>query len=130
MSARPIQLFPDVQRTGSGESKWFYLYGFIAAIFVIEVIFISSAWLFVLRRDLRPAQTLEGYRVLSTHFRRYSYKELEMATANFKDEHGRGGSGVVYKGMLRDYRAIAVKRLENVRQGKQEFQSELCHWKD
>jgi serine/threonine protein kinase len=27
--------------------------------------------------------------------------------------------------MLRDYRAIAVKRLENVRQGKQEFQSEL-----
>jgi hypothetical protein len=41
---------------GSGESKWFYLYGFIAAIFVIEVIFILSAWLFVLRRGLRPAQ--------------------------------------------------------------------------
>ncbi|OEL21557.1 putative receptor protein kinase ZmPK1 [Dichanthelium oligosanthes] len=51
----------------------------------------------------------------------YGYKELEMATANFKDELGRGGSGVVYKGILDDNRAIAVKRLENVRQGKQEM---------
>ncbi|KAL6865238.1 hypothetical protein ACP4OV_016389 [Aristida adscensionis] len=53
------------------------------------------------------------------------YKELEMATGNFRDEIGKGGSGVVYKGILNDDRAIAVKRLENVRQSKQEFQSEL-----
>lgn len=84
---------------------------------------ICMAFCFEERFEASP--TLERYRVLSTHFRRYTYKELEMATANFKDELGRGGSGVVYKGMLRDYRAIAVKRLENVRQGKQEFQSEL-----
>ncbi|TVU16976.1 hypothetical protein EJB05_32981, partial [Eragrostis curvula] len=124
MSTRTIQLFPDVQKTGSGESKWFYFYGFVAAIFVIEILFATSAWLFVLRRELRPAQILEGYKVLSNHFRRYSYKELEWATGNFNNEIGRGGSGIVYKGILDDI-AIAVKSLENVRQGKQEFQSEL-----
>lgn len=126
MSTRVIQLFPDVHKTSSGESKWFYFYGFVIAIFVIEVFFITSAWLFVLRRELMPAQVVEGYKVISSYFRRYSYDELVKATANFKDELGRGGSGVVYKGILDEDRAIAVKRLENVRQGKEEFQSELC----
>ncbi|KAF8667032.1 hypothetical protein HU200_053203 [Digitaria exilis] len=125
ISTRVIQSFSDVHTTGSGESKWIYFYGFAAATFLVEVIFFSSAWLFVWRRELKPTHTLEGYKVLSSNFRRYSYKELEIATANFKEELGRGGSGAVYKGILDDGRAIAVKRLENVRQGKQEFQSEL-----
>ncbi|KAL6619922.1 hypothetical protein ACP70R_035061 [Stipagrostis hirtigluma subsp. patula] len=126
MSARVIQVFPDVHNTGSGESKWFYFYGFVFAIFVIEILFVTFAWLFVMTRELRPAQTMEGYSVIPTHFQRYGYKELEMATGNFRDELGRGGSGVVYKGILNDDRTIAVKRLENVGQGKHEFQSELC----
>jgi serine/threonine protein kinase len=47
------------------------------------------------------------------------------ATRNFKDELGRGGSGIVYKGILDDSREVAVKMLENVRQCEEEFQAEL-----
>ncbi|KAF8725493.1 hypothetical protein HU200_020020 [Digitaria exilis] len=120
--------FPDVHKTGGGESKWYYFYGFIAAFFVVEVSFISFAWFFVLRRELRPSELWaaeEGYKVMTSNFRRYSYKELVKATKKFKVELGKGGSGTVYKGVLEDDRQVAVKKLENVRQGKEEFQAEL-----
>jgi len=120
--------FPDVHKTGGGESKWFYFYGFIAAFFVVEVSFISFAWFFVLRRELRPSELWaaeEGYKVMTSNFRRYSYRELVKATRKFKVELGKGGSGTVYKGALEDDRQVAVKKLENVKQGKEEFQAEL-----
>jgi serine/threonine protein kinase len=46
-------------------------------------------------------------------------------TRKFKDELGRGGSGIVYKGILDDGRAVAVKMLENIRHCEEEFQAEL-----
>lgn len=120
--------FPDVHKTSGGESKWFYFYGFIAAFFVVEVSFISFAWFFVLRRELRPSELWaaeEGYKVMTSNFRRYSYRELVKATRKFKVEIGRGASGTVYKGVLEDDRQVAVKKLENVREGKEVFQAEL-----
>jgi hypothetical protein len=128
MNKSIIQPFPDVHKTGGGESKWSYFYGFIAAFFVVEVSFISFAWFFVLRRELRPSELWaaeEGYKVMTSNFRRYSYRELVKATRRFKVELGKGGSGTVYKGVLEDDRQVAVKKLENVRQGKEEFQAEL-----
>ncbi|KAM0018971.1 putative protein kinase RLK-Pelle-SD-2b family [Helianthus debilis subsp. tardiflorus] len=59
----------------------------------------------------------DGYRVMSGQFRGFSYKELVKATQNFKVEIGRGGSGVVYKGVLDDKRVVAVKRLGDVSEG-------------
>uniref|UniRef100_A0A804PYA1 non-specific serine/threonine protein kinase n=1 Tax=Zea mays TaxID=4577 RepID=A0A804PYA1_MAIZE len=120
--------FPDVHKTGGGESKWFYFYGFIAAFFVVEVSFISFAWFFVLKRELRPSElwaSEKGYKAMTSNFRRYSYRELVKATRKFKVELGRGESGTVYKGVLEDDRHVAVKKLENVRQGKEVFQAEL-----
>lgn len=67
----------------------------------------------------------EGYKVMTSHFRRYSYRELAKATRQFKVELGRGRLGVVYKGVLEDERTVAVKMLENISQGKEEFQAEL-----
>lgn len=120
--------FPDVQKTGDGESKWIYFYGFIIAIFVVEISFMICAWFFVLRTELRPSEMWaaeEGYKVMTSHFRRYSYRELAKATRQFKVELGRGRLGVVYKGVLEDERTVAVKMLENISQGKEEFQAEL-----
>jgi len=120
--------FPNVHKTSRGESKWFYFYGFIAAFFVVEVSFISFAWFFVLRRELKPSELWaaeEGYKVMTSNFRRYSYRELVKATRKFKVELGRGASGTVYKGLLEDDRQVAVKKLENVKEGKEVFQAEL-----
>ncbi|TVU03165.1 hypothetical protein EJB05_51297, partial [Eragrostis curvula] len=128
MNKSIIEQFVDVHKVGGGESKWYYLYGFIAAFFVVEVSFISFAWFFVLRRELWPSELWaaeEGYKIMTSNFRRYSYQELVKATRKFKVELGRGGSGTVYKGMLEDDRQVAVKKLQNIKQGKEEFQAEL-----
>lgn len=59
---------------------------------------------------------------------RFSYKELDRATARFDQSNkiGEGGYGPVYKGTLRDGTAVAVKVLSlQSRQGAREFLSEL-----
>ncbi|GJM98114.1 hypothetical protein PR202_ga15091 [Eleusine coracana subsp. coracana] len=110
------------------EAKYLYFYGFLSAVLLAEVLFIVLGW-FLLRRErmeLRgvwPAE--DGYEMVTNHFRRYTYKELVTATENFKDELGKGASGIVYKGVLKDNRAVAVKKLKDINQGEEEFQHEL-----
>ncbi|KAK4804510.1 hypothetical protein SAY86_004327 [Trapa natans] len=58
----------------------------------------------------------------------YSYKELRTATQNFtlSNKIGEGGFGSVYKGILRDGTAVAIKVLsEKSRQGIREFLNEI-----
>ncbi|GJN36995.1 hypothetical protein PR202_gb25907 [Eleusine coracana subsp. coracana] len=127
-SPETIELFLDVHKASQRDAKWLYFYGFAGAIFVLEVFFIAFAWFFVLRWELGASeiQAMEkGYKAMTTNFRRYSYKELIKATRKFKHELGRGGSGIVYKGILDDSQVVAVKMLENVRQCEEEFQAEL-----
>ncbi|KAJ3702047.1 hypothetical protein LUZ61_005752 [Rhynchospora tenuis] len=86
--------------------------------------FISFGCWFTFRKENSPFEK-EGYKLVSSQFRRYTYKELEIATNKFMDVIGRGGSGVVYKGVLRDGRVAAVKKLEEINQGGEEFLAEL-----
>jgi hypothetical protein len=116
--------------SGQGKSLWFYFYGFLSAFFVIEVFVIAfGCWLFSKKGILsRPSELLaveEGYRIITSHFRAYSYSELERATRKFRTEIGHGGSGIVYKGVLDDERAVAVKVLQDVSQSEEVFQAEL-----
>ncbi|WOL04686.1 receptor protein kinase ZmPK1 [Canna indica] len=115
---------PEYYQRSRGKAKWVYLYGFASALFAIEVLFISCGWWFIFRREKMPLAAEEGYKVISSQFRRYTYAELKKATKNFKDVLGRGGSGAVYKG-IEDHRVMAVKKLEDVMQGEEEFQAEL-----
>ncbi|CAM0902112.1 unnamed protein product [Alopecurus aequalis] len=55
---------------------------------------------------------------------RFSYNELKIATRNFSMKLGSGGFGSVFKGKI-GKETIAVKRLEGVDQGKQEFLAEV-----
>ncbi|XP_028779632.1 G-type lectin S-receptor-like serine/threonine-protein kinase LECRK3 [Neltuma alba] len=62
-----------------------------------------------------------------TTLRVFSYNELKKATNGFKQEAGRGSSGSVYRGTLREGRKlIAVKMLHRlIDEGEREFQAEM-----
>ncbi|KAK4350176.1 hypothetical protein RND71_029489 [Anisodus tanguticus] len=59
---------------------------------------------------------------------RFSYKELKSATEGFSDSTsiGKGGSGTVFRGILKDGKLVAVKLLDSGSfQSEREFQNEL-----
>lgn len=120
--------FLDKLKRDHSGSKYLYFYGFLSAIFLAEVVFVGLGW-FILRREYRelrgvwPAEP--GYEMIANHFRRYAYRELVTATRKFKDELGRGASGIVYKGVLEDKGAVAVKKLAEINQSEEEFRHEL-----
>nr|DAD32712.1 TPA_asm: hypothetical protein HUJ06_011563 [Nelumbo nucifera] len=63
------------------------------------------------------------------HLKKYSFKELRLATNHFNSKNilGSGGSGIVYKGCLSDGSLVAVKRLKdyNAAGGEVQFQTEV-----
>ncbi|KAE9584200.1 putative protein kinase RLK-Pelle-RLCK-XI family [Lupinus albus] len=59
---------------------------------------------------------------------RFSYKDLKQATNGFDISNviGKGGSGTVFRGILKDGKLIAIKRLDSLSlQSEREFQNEL-----
>ncbi|KAL6651542.1 hypothetical protein ACP70R_010467 [Stipagrostis hirtigluma subsp. patula] len=104
-----------------------YFYWFLTAVFVVEAIFIAVGYLFVFRADPAAGRVRddEGYALLFSHFRRFTYDELSNATGKFSDELGRGATGAVYRGVLDDGRSVAVKLLEELTQADEVFRSEL-----
>ncbi|KAG0516631.1 hypothetical protein BDA96_09G019900 [Sorghum bicolor] len=55
----------------------------------------------------------------------FKYTDLSRATKNFSERIGGGGFGSVFKGVLSDSTAIAVKRLDDARQGEKQFRAEV-----
>ena len=108
-----------------GSFKWAYAYWFVSALALIEILFIVAGSWYMFRRGPMRRSRKEGYKLLSSQFRKFTYSELKKATDNFKHELGRGGAGAVYRGVLNDKRVAAVKKLDSVRQGAEEFQSEM-----
>ncbi|KAJ7297252.1 hypothetical protein O6H91_Y070100 [Diphasiastrum complanatum] len=83
----------------------------------IGVLCISSFCFMMLRRrkirNLEIETKLES--LLSSPVLMFTYKELKVATNNFREEIGRGGSGSVFKGEVgRAKHAVAVKRLQKL----------------
>ncbi|XP_055959757.1 probable receptor-like protein kinase At5g20050 [Mercurialis annua] len=57
---------------------------------------------------------------------KFRYRELEEATDNFQALIGQGASASVFKGILSDGTAVAVKRINREERGEKEFRSEVA----
>ena len=53
----------------------------------------------------------------------FRYNDLQRATKNFTDNLGGGSFGSVFKGVLTDSTAVAVKRLDGAYQGEKQFRA-------
>ncbi|ONK74664.1 uncharacterized protein A4U43_C03F8860 [Asparagus officinalis] len=88
---------------------------------VIAIICVVFALAFVYRRRKR-AQALKQVEGSLIQFR---FSELQRMTKNFSEKLGSGGFGTVFKGTMPDSTAIAVKKLEGLRQGEKQFRTEV-----
>ncbi|EEE55152.1 hypothetical protein OsJ_02952 [Oryza sativa Japonica Group] len=115
----------DAYRKNSDNIMWAYLYVFATIIGAVELVFIMTGWYFLFKMHNIPKSMEKGYKMITSQFRRFTYRELVEATGKFKEELGKGGSGTVYRGILGDKKVVAVKKLTDVRQGEEEFWAEV-----
>ncbi|GLJ51302.1 hypothetical protein SUGI_1091000 [Cryptomeria japonica] len=92
-----------------------------ASILVFSAL-LSTAYILWKRRGLSKKNVEEE---VPLSLRMFSYKELRIATENFKHELGSGAFGSVFKGTLPDNRPVAVKRLEGSTQVEKQFRAEI-----
>ncbi|XP_047308315.1 probable receptor-like protein kinase At5g20050 [Impatiens glandulifera] len=105
-----------------------------AAIFAI-IVFVLIRHRFNCRRRLLETQfALQGkeLRIEYSFLRKvagvptkFRYRELEEATDGFKSLVGKGASASVFKGIMSDGIAVAVKRIEGEERAEREFKSEV-----
>ncbi|MED6143554.1 hypothetical protein PIB30_007503 [Stylosanthes scabra] len=122
----PSRGFPaSVNRT---KSKGVFLALSISACAVILcslIYFLYHLWQSVVHRG---AKTIPFEASAPLKLQRFSYKDLKLASNGFDSCNiiGKGGSGTVFRGILKDGKLIAIKRLDSMSvQAEREFQNEL-----
>lgn len=97
-----------------------------SSILVLEIIIGAAAAYFLMAKYivLREARRY-GLEILSGRPKKFTYAELEAATDNFSEILGMGGYGTVYKGYLPDQTPIAVKKIDRISEGEEEFWAEV-----
>lgn len=123
---------PYAQLTGKG-SGW-RMHPWVVAVVVIGTILglvalEGSLWWWCCRNSPK-------FGVLSAHYAlleyasgapvQFTYKELQRSTKGFKEKLGAGGFGAVYKAILSNRTAAAVKQLEGIEQGERQFRMEVA----
>uniref|UniRef100_A0ACD5YLK4 Uncharacterized protein n=1 Tax=Avena sativa TaxID=4498 RepID=A0ACD5YLK4_AVESA len=84
----------------------------------LAILFSIIIWKFCKKEDEQLFDSIPGTP------KRFSFHELKVATSNFSVKLGSGGFGSVFKGKIGS-ETIAVKRLEGVAQGTEEFLAEV-----
>lgn len=113
-------------KTKHGDEVLNVLVWVVSGLGLVEAISICSVWWVYFRRNNKDIEAPEhGYLLVGIGFKRYSYAELKKASRRFSEEIGRGGGGIVYKGILSDGRIAAIKQLYEANQGEAEFLAEV-----
>ncbi|XP_059454519.1 putative receptor protein kinase ZmPK1 [Corylus avellana] len=119
------QLLSRTYKNGHENRSLKFLVWFASALGCVELTCFLLVWCFLFWGRKNPDKALQGYILAAAGFRKFSYAELKKATRGFSEEIGRGGGGVVYKGVLSDHRVAAIKRLNEAAQGEAEFMGEV-----
>ncbi|XP_052199914.1 probable receptor-like protein kinase At5g20050 [Diospyros lotus] len=126
-----------VARVSLGLSKTFYLIaGADAAAILAVIAIVLVRRRFNSRRRLFETQVVSEGRELRIEYSflrkvagvptKFRHRELEIATDGFRSLIGKGSSASVFKGILSDGTAVAVKRIESNQRGEKEFRSEVA----
>ncbi|XP_022922501.1 BRASSINOSTEROID INSENSITIVE 1-associated receptor kinase 1-like [Cucurbita moschata] len=129
----PPPPLPSSPSPSSGNSATGAIAGGVAA--AAALLFAAPAVAVALWRRKKPQDHFfdvpaeEDPEVHLGQLKRFSLRELQVATDHFSNKHilGRGGFGKVYKGRLADGSLVAVKRLKEERSqgGELQFQTEV-----
>ncbi|GMY33962.1 putative receptor-like protein kinase At1g80870 [Fagus crenata] len=130
MPSRPLAPTPSFSSPGPSfftKTRVLFLTLTISAsivIFLSILYFLYHIWHSLVHR----AKTIPFDSSAPLKLQRFSYRELKQATNAFDTANviGKGGSGTVFRGILRDGKLIAIKRLDTLSlQSEREFQNEL-----
>lgn len=129
----PVQPNPSALEQSGGDKKCSKLY-FIWAGGVVATISVMAAssglfWWFCSKNSPKFGSVLAQYTLLEYASGvpvQFSYKDLHRWTKGFKDKLGTGGFGAVYRGVLPNRTAVAVKKLEGIEQGEKQFRMEVA----
>ncbi|CAI8611773.1 unnamed protein product [Vicia faba] len=123
----PSRQFPSTSSNLFTKPKFLFIALTISASVVIVfsiLYFLYHLWHSLVHR----AKTIPYDASAPLKLQRFCYKDLKLATNGFDTSNliGKGGSGTVFKGVLKDGKFIAIKCLDSLSlQSEREFQNEL-----
>ncbi|KAI3710133.1 hypothetical protein L2E82_39907 [Cichorium intybus] len=100
----------------------------VSCTFVVSIMLLVCGVHWYRSRLICTSYVQQDYEFNVGHLKRFTFRELQVATGNFSSKNilGQGGFGVVYKGCLVNRTLVAVKRLKDPNfSGEVQFQTEL-----
>ncbi|OIW05329.1 hypothetical protein TanjilG_28794 [Lupinus angustifolius] len=90
----------------------------------ILMLVVAIGFIFICnRKKIESTSTIKS--VVDRNLRNFTFKELEEATSNYRDELGRGSCSIVYKGTI-EMTSVAIKKLDKLFQDSdKEFKTEV-----
>ncbi|XP_015971338.1 putative receptor protein kinase ZmPK1 [Arachis duranensis] len=119
-----VQIYREYIKKHVNRFSYLFLW-FAIALGAFEMVCILVVWCFLMRTNPKSGIDQHGYQLVKLGFRKFSYSELKEATKGFSQEIGRGAGGIVYRGLLSDQRLVAIKKLNEAKEGEDEFLAEV-----
>lgn len=126
--AKPINGTSSSEKV-SGHHRWVVSVAIgVSCTFLVSMTLLVCLVHWCRSRLLFTSYVQQDYEFDIGHLKRFSFRELQIATSNFSPKNilGQGGFGVVYKGYLPNRTIVAVKRLKDPNfTGEVQFQTEV-----